>query len=286
MSLSGWRGYLLACALLAQPLGCGLRPQGPSDVAQGRYFAAGNPEFDTFFLAVHRLGIELGNAPAEAADARHQLTSALVLGDAAANPELAEKLNLVLNGLGEHGLRVRLDMRLPAPPDPDHSMALLTSAPEPEGQDRATVEQLQAALTRLLRASARARASSNELLRLRANIPSLDAKLDATFAEQGRSKRSLVAKNLQDADRVLVLMQARVDEVALPVENLRAEIERVRPAPAALAETPPAPKPEERPHARPAAPRGRPSEAASAAAASPAPPKAAHEAGKSADFEP
>ena len=255
---------------------------GPSEVAQGRYYSVGNAEFDSFFVSVYQQQLAMARAPGELSDARKSLTTALVLEDNAQNAEIAEKLRLALNALSQRGARVHFEVRLPTPPDPEHSMALISSVPAPEGSERATLAVVEASLTRLLRLAATMHQSTNDVTRLRAQVPSLEAKVDAALREQGPRKRDRTLKNLEDSERVMVLMQARAEETAAPIDGLYRELSRVfaKSEPAPAEPPPPAAKPEEKPRPRPAAPRPRadPSPVASPAPKSPAP--------KSADFEP
>ena len=49
---------------LAGAVGCRLlSPAEPSAVAQGRYFSTGNPNYDEFFVRLHRMQVELKTAP-------------------------------------------------------------------------------------------------------------------------------------------------------------------------------------------------------------------------------
>ncbi|HET9932800.1 MAG TPA: hypothetical protein VFQ35_18985 [Polyangiaceae bacterium] len=260
---------------------------GPSEVAQGRYYSSGNAEYDAFFVDVYQQQLVMARAPGELTDARAALTQALVLDASAQNAELAEKLRLALNSLGQRGARVHFEVRLPSPPDPEHSIALISASPPPEGNERTSLAAAEAALTRLLRLAATMHQSEAELAKLRTSVPALEAKVDAAFQERGPRQRERTRQNLKDAERVMVLMQARADETASPVDGLYRELNRVF----ASSEPPPSegaspPKPEEKPRPRPA-PRPRPDVAQPAPRSEGAPvasPKPT--APKSADFEP
>ena len=289
MSLrAGTVALVVALSFAATPACSLIFNSGPSDVAQGRYYSSGSAEYDAFFVRVYQQQLLMARAPGELAEARGSLTQALVLDTTAQNAELAEKLRLSLNALGQRGARVHFEVRLPSPPDPDHSMALISATPAPEGNERASLAASEAALTRLLRLAATMHQSQGELTQLRAMAPALEAKVDSAFADQGPRKRERTLQNLKDAERVIVLMQARAEDTAIPVDGLYRELNRVFASP----DTPPSesatpPKPEEKPRPRPVAPRPRPDSAASAPRAESAPvapPKAA--APKSADFEP
>jgi hypothetical protein len=282
MQLSYRAATVLVFALGVCTPGCALfMSSGPSEVAQGRYYSVGNAEFDAFFVNVYEEQLAMARAPSELAEARKALTDALVLNDSAQNAEIAEKLRLALNALSQRGARVHFEVRLPTPPDPEHSMALISAAPAAEGSERTTLSTVEASLTRLLRLAAGMHQSATDLVRLRALVPSLEAKVDSALHEQGPRKRERTLKNLEDAERVIVLMQARAEEIALPIDGLYRELSRVfgknEPAPAEAA--PPAAKPEEKPRPRPSAPRPRADPSPVATSKPQASPK-------SADFEP
>jgi hypothetical protein len=287
MSLSRICALLALGAASSLTQSCALfRGGGPSEVAQGRYYSAANPEFDSFFVGVYRLQVTMARAPGELSEARRSLTEALLLDDSAQNAEIAEKLKLSLNGLSAHGTRVHFEARLPSPPDPDHSMALISATPTPDGKEASQLATLEGSLTRLFRLAATMHQSEAELVTLRGAIPSLQGKLDVELKDQGSSKRAQTRQNLEDAERVIVLMQARASETAAPIDGLYKEIGQVfgKAEPAANEPAQAAVKSEEkpRPRAQPARPRA---DAPAAPAAAPATsPKAAP--AKSADFEP
>ncbi|MFZ5891732.1 MAG: hypothetical protein ACOY0T_11815 [Myxococcota bacterium] len=285
MSLKRLSATSLLIGLCAFTPACAaLFGSGPTEVAQGRYYSVGNAEFDAFFVSVYRQQLAMARAPEELRSARHELTEALVLGESAQNAEIAEKLRLALNALSQRGARVHFEVRLPTPPDPEHSMALITATPNPEGKERNLLSTVEASLTRLLRLAAGMHQSSTELATLRAEVPQLQAKVDRALFEQGPRKRERTLRNLEDAERVMVLMQARAEETAAPIDGLYKELSRVfsKPDPAPV-EAPPAPKPEDKPKPRPVArPRADPASVATSPAATPKPAPAT----KSADFEP
>jgi len=287
MSLRRFAALLAIAAASSVTPSCALfYGSGPSEVAQGRYYSVGNAEFDAFFVGVYKLQLAMAKAPQESSEARHSLTEALLLDDSAQNAEIAEKLRLTLNGLGQHGARIHFEVRLPSPPDPEHSMALITATPSPDGKERAQLATLEGSLTRLLRLAATMHESTSQLTSLRSAIPGLTGKVDTALQEQGPKKRAQTRQNLEDAERVIVLMQARADETAGPIDGLYKELGQVfaKGEPENVPAQAPV-KPEEKPRPRPQPARPRPDAAPVASPASPpAAPKPAP--AKSADFEP
>jgi len=288
MSLSRFSAVLAIAAASSVTPSCALfYGSGPSDVAQGRYYSAGNAEFDAFFVSVYRLQVAMAQAPQEYGEAHRSLTETLLLDDSAQNAEIAEKLKLSLNGLSERGARIHFEVRLPSPPDPEHSMALITATPAPDGKERDQLATLEGSLTRLLRLAATMHESASQLVSLRSAIPGLEGKVDAALQAQGPKKRAQTRQNLEDAERVIVLMQARADETAAPIDALYKELGQVfgksEPAASEPAQAPVKPEEKPRPRPQPARPRSDSGPVASPAAP-PAAPKPAP--AKSADFEP
>lgn len=283
MSLTRFAALVLVLALCAG--GCSMH-SGPTAVAQGRYFAAGTPEYDEFFVAIYRLQLQMAAAPAEFAEARRALSETVISAANAPSAQLAEKTKATLERLAEHGPRVRIEFRVPTPPDPERTMALVTPAGSPGGADRKALESIESSLTRILRFNATLHRATARLTELRRAVPRLEAGVDAAFHDQGRSKRTQVLTNLRDADRVSVLMLARADELGKPADELVSEFTRVlaayfkspSAAPSEVIEPAPA---SEAPRARPPENDARPR------ASGPGPkPKPPPEPPKSADFEP
>jgi hypothetical protein len=282
MSMTRALRLLALLSLMFGALSC-VRSSKPTEVAQGLYFSAGSPDYDEFFVRVHRLQVELAGAPSELAEARRVLADAVVSAPDAPNAQLAEKVKLALDRLVEHGVRTRIEFRAPSPADPPHTMAILTYSATPAGNERQTVEHIEAAMTRVLRFAATMRAAGTRAGELRASVARLESGVETVFREQSRGRRAQIHDNLRDAERVSVLMLARSDELSRPAEELANELSRVlssyfKPWPVAPppepapAPEPPRPKPRATPDARP-----RTSEPKA---------KASSEAPKSADFEP
>jgi len=206
----------LVCVLLLH-FGCSaFAPKGPSEVAKGEYYSAGRPEFDSFFIELHALQVALLAAPNEPAEARRNLTRAVGLPPAASDDALRQQLSGHLRELASHGLRVRLEVP-EATTVPDASAILHTS-------DSSTPTPLRDVLpdqaTRLLRSRNSLLSSKSQLEKMLANVIGLQAQVDAAFRTSGVWKRDEVRKNLEDAQKVMALMQARASEVVEQDDNL------------------------------------------------------------------
>lgn len=196
----------LASALLAS---CGVfAPQGPTDVARGEYYAAGKPAFDSFFIRLHELQVELLAAPDEPKLARSSLTEAVGLTPQASDDSLSSRLRDELKKLESQGLRVRLDV--PESPAADASATLYTNEnPTPS----ALRSKLPEVATRLVRSRNRMQHTRDELEKLRVTGIELEANIDRDFRVEGPWKRDEVRRNLADGQKLITLMQARAQEV-------------------------------------------------------------------------
>lgn len=206
---------LLCIALLSS---CSVfAPQGPTDVARGEYYAAGKPDFDSFFIELHQLQVELLAAPREAEQARRNLTEPLGLTATASDESLSSRLREELKRLEAQGLRVRLEV--PESPAPDASATLYTN-------EHAATSPLRSMLpeeaTRLVRSRNRMRHTHEQLEKLRVTGIQLETNIDRDFRVDGPWKRDEVRRNLADGQKLITLMLARAQEVQAGDEKLLA----------------------------------------------------------------
>jgi outer membrane biosynthesis protein TonB len=286
-------GLMLAISIGAS--GCAMfSVSGPSSVAQGKHYASGNRQFDEFFLELYRLQVRLAAAPDELANARMELAKAAAAEPRTPNAELADKLHAHFEGLIARGIRVKIEVQAPEPPDPKATAASLKSSGNPSSADRASFTAVESALTSLLQLHAEMKLATPRLAELQLIATQLDGQIDQSFDLGGLAKRREVRQNLQDSLRVIALMldrakvlEAESGELAMLVaEKAGTDDGSVGLAPTpAPTQSEPAPRaePEPKPAPRPAAPRAAP--APRPAPAAPAPPKP-KEAPKPAEFEP
>jgi hypothetical protein len=267
---------LKAALLLAMALasGCGVfAPKGPSDVARGEYYAAGKPEFDSFFIALHDKQVELLAAPEEPSDARKNLTKTLALTPDASDDSLRERLTQDVKTLASQGLRLRLDVPAPTPAL-DASATLYASENGASTPLRTTLPQ---EATRLVRSRNRMLASKLELEKLNVTRITLEGHVDEAFRVDGPWKRDEVRRNLADGQKVITLMQARAQEVADLDEKLLTLLSEIVNTDPNLGKTPssvPASASEDAPKPTRRAPASRPAPATKPNAGSAAPPSA------------
>lgn len=282
---------LLALALTAPACGVAGLGGGPSDVAQGKHYAAGNPQFDEFFVELHRLQVRFAAAPGELASSRAALAELANVPPETATAELVEKVQTWLERLAGKGVRVKLELKTSDPPTAKATASLAHSG-KPSAGERAQLDSLERAAQTLFTLRAELRAAPGRLDELRLLAQQLEGQVDEAFDLGDLSKRGEVRQNLEDALKVIALMASRAKELEPPTSELVTAIEarlgtddgsvgRVPEPPRAEApaEAPkPPPRAARRPRPQPpAAPKPPPAEAP---AETPKPPP------KPAEFEP
>ena len=248
------RSSSLALAILLglYPACHALGPEEPSVVAQGRYFSTGHPSYDEIFVRLHRMQVDLEQAPDAVTSTRREIAQSLDLAPEADATAIGAALGERVSEAGSRGVEIRATRG--AGPDSDPSVVgkgPLTDA------DKALVAVLGTAFVRLRGLDDDAERWENELEWLPSAGVELDASVDAAFVGRSRGHRDEVRQNLADAQKLVALMRERV----AGVDRERTELLNAMAAP--LAETaapppePPAPKPAARAPAR-RAPAARP----------------------------
>lgn len=236
-------------------VGCRLGPPGPSAVAQGRYFATGNPNYDEFFVRLHRMQLELGAAPETLAQIRANLARELELAPASAADVVRAALTTKAGAVGARGATLEVV------PSRDAEKGLrLGVTGSPAAADKSFVAMLGQAIERLGELRARSPGWERELEWLAPAGIALDGSVEAAFIGQSRGTRDDVHENLADAQRVVALMRTRkreIDASGAELEELFVSAlgeKRSEAAPNPAQEPPPKPKP--RPSSRHSAPSG------------------------------
>jgi hypothetical protein len=189
-----------ACNLLGSP--------GPSVVAKGEYYSAGKPAFDSFFIQLYELQVELLGAPNEPKQARGDVAKSLGLTVDASDDSLAQRLREELKKLQQQGLRARFEV--PESPAADASVTLHTSESAASSPLRSSLPEQG---TRLVRSRNRMQAIVEALEKLRVMAVLLDSNVERDFRVEGPWKRDEVRRNLNDGQKLITLMQARAKEV-------------------------------------------------------------------------
>lgn len=201
---------ILALAVALAPTGCSaFGASRTTAVARGEYYSAGKPEFDSFFIELHQLQVELLVAPEQPRAARQSLTQAARLGVEASDESLRSRLDQELKKLAAQGLRVRLEV-----PDvssvADASATLHTSDSAVSSAWRTSLPR---EATRLVRSRNRMFAIREQLEQLNVAGIRLEGSVEQAFRVDGPWKRSEVTRNLEDGQKLITLMSARAKEV-------------------------------------------------------------------------
>jgi len=227
--------FCVLALLIACGSGCGLlAPHGPSDVARGEYYSAGEPEFDLFFIDLHRAQVALLHAPKEPMDARRSLAQSLGLTAGASDDSLKARVSQEAQKLANLGTKLRLEV-------PEGSPALDASATL-HASDLTATSPLRPALaeqaTRVVRSRNRILAAAAALERLRVRGIGLESRIPEAFRIDGPWKREEVQRNLSDGQKLITVMLARSKEVEAFDTQLLALLEAAATTDAGLGKTP------------------------------------------------
>jgi len=206
MSLTRARASLLVALCLCGPASCQLFAHpGPSDVAQGRYFSSGNPDYDTFFVELYHLQVELKDAPDRIAEPRRDLAQSLDVGLDA--DVIKDALGKRASELGSK--QVKLAVLRGA--DADKPVALKVTG-SPSGDDAEFVKTLEQALAKVGELKHAIGGWQKSLDALPKQDTELTEGLDTAFAGAPPGKRADVKKNLGDGQKIIELLVARAKD--------------------------------------------------------------------------
>jgi hypothetical protein len=214
MSLTAPRASLLLALFLCGAAGCQFFAHpGPSDVAQGRYFSSGNPDYDTFFVELYHLQVELKDAPEQVAEPRQELAKSLDVGlDADVIKEALGKRAAELGGK-----QVKLTVARGTDSDKPVSLKVTGS---PAGDDAEFVKTLEQALAKIGELESTIGGWQKSLDALPKQETELTDGFGAAFASAPPGKRADVKKNLTDAQKIIELLVARAKDA----EHANAEL--------------------------------------------------------------
>jgi hypothetical protein len=256
-----------------------------TEVAQGRYYSSGNPDYDEFFLRVYRLQFELKDGPDGVERLVAELTSKLGLARGAPPRDLRVALAEKAKSFGSKGVTLRLER------DVGGGMQLRRAGTVTDA-DAALLDTLGRAVTAIDAVRDGIGRWQRDLDTLPPRGIELDRGVDEAFWLEGRGKRSEVHENLADAQKVMGLMRSIVKDADTRSDQLSEVIvdvlgESVAPPPPPPSEPEPEAEPADKPRPRAAPPRRPPSSGPKPAADAPTapPPKPAQGTAKP-DFEP
>ncbi len=200
---------------------CTLVPQGPSHVAQGKYYSSAHPEYDAFFLSLYELQVRMGRAPIEHREIQTTLAQSLGLSSELGRELLLTRLHERATALQGAGTRLLLlvhsdegdPVPLGEPARASTARFLVDGKPDDAEVQRFTraIEKASNALLTFRRALVENKAT---LEKLSIRVIELEARVDATFGPEGIAKAAEVDQNLEDASKIITLMRARASELS------------------------------------------------------------------------
>lgn len=218
-ALCGALGLLWLSA--ATPSCAVLNPSRESAVAQGKYFASGEPHFDQFFIGLYLLQLQMGEARRVPLEEKQRLARALGLSDSASDTDILQRLRAQALDWANAGTRVRLD--LDAPEQPGTTIAVLRSNAHPSADREAPlIKTVETSATALLASIAEMKRAAEALARLAQDRAALASRVEVAFEGSSYAKQRDVKRNLADAERLIELMSARASEVRLADERFLA----------------------------------------------------------------
>lgn len=195
---------------------CTLVPQGPSHVAQGRYYSSANPEYDAFFLSLYELQVRMGHAPIEYTELGNALAQDLNLPSDLTSDVLSTKLRERAQGLQRSGTRLLLVVRSeagePVPPDDvtrSNTATFLVDGNSGDGEVPGFTRAIERNANALLTFRQALVEDQAALERLGVRVIELESGVDSTFGPEGIAKVAEVDQNLTDAGKIIALMRAR-----------------------------------------------------------------------------
>jgi len=198
--------FALILALGALPGCAAILPSGPSNVAQGRYYSTGNPEYDDFFLRLYRLQIALKDAPPRLGEPRQKLADALESGPDPDNIKVAlAKRSKELQSRG-----IRYTVARAASPDKPPTLVVTGN---PTGNDFELKGLLEGALTSAGELKRDVTAWTKELDELSPRQGSLEGSVNEAFASSSEGERTQVKNNLEDGGKIITLLNERTRDL-------------------------------------------------------------------------
>jgi hypothetical protein len=224
------RRQVLAVGLCGLLLGCNLLvPRGPSHVAQGKYYASGNPDYDAFFLELYRLQVDMGQAPIERRNIIAQLESDLDLPEQSSDDLLLAKVHQEAERLQASGTRLLLRIDLGTGGKADAAPAggaatFLLDGKRTDPDVSRFVSAVEKATNALLQFRAQLEQDKTALDRLGVSVIELEGGVDSVFSPEGAGKPATVRQNLTDAGKIISLMRARASELSNSSEALTRDL--------------------------------------------------------------
>jgi hypothetical protein len=196
-----------------------------STVAQGKYYASGNPYYDEFFVDLYLLQVGMAEAPKLPEAERQRWIQLLKLEPGATPAAIELGLHEEALKLSRTGVRLRLDQSLPVSGNTGAASTRIRSNARPKEEPAATLlATVETSSTELLRWGFTMKQKEDALSRLELQTIRLDAGLERAFAQSPVGKPNEVKENLADAHKLIPLMRARAEAVRTSTEQLLAAL--------------------------------------------------------------
>jgi hypothetical protein len=223
--------------------GCMFGSPKPSNVAQGKAYAPGEPTYDQFFGELFRLQLAMGQAPDREAALRARIARAAGLAQESTADEIIANLERSAVRLAKGGVLLRLTVA-GLEDDGAPTAKLVTTGVASNPKDAALVGALDQSAKDAAALLAELRSTKPLIERLQDRPAELGPRVDESFQSRSASKRSEVRKNLTDAGQLLPLMGTRSHDLARQLTSFLKKLEKVAstgptvapPAPAAPVE--------------------------------------------------
>ena len=217
---------VLTCGLSSLPACSLFAARNQSTVAQGKYYAAGAPHYDEFFVGLFLLQVKMDQAPHAPEIERLNLAHALGLTPQASDADIEQRLHEEALKLSRSGLRMRLDQN-PSSEKPDAASAALKTSGRPKDHETANfLTQIETSATALLRSIGELKQANDALDGLELAGGGLDASVDKDYASAPAGKLEEVKKNLSDAHKLIALMKVRAQAVRDESEQLLSSVSK------------------------------------------------------------
>ncbi|HEY3252984.1 MAG TPA: hypothetical protein VGJ91_03515 [Polyangiaceae bacterium] len=215
-------GIAIATASLG---GCAVfGSSGESTVAQGKYYASGDPYYDEFFVDLYLLQVGMAEAP-KIPEAERQRWIQLLELEPQATPATVElRLHEEALKLSRAGIHLRLDQSSLAGSADGVATAIRSNDRPKDGPAAALLTSVETSSTNLLRVALKMKLKEEALARLELMQIRLDAGVDRAFSQAPLGKPNEVKQNLADAHKLIPLMRARAGAVRASTELLLAAL--------------------------------------------------------------
>jgi hypothetical protein len=195
-----------------------------STVAQGKYYASGDPYYDEFFVDLYLLQVGMADAPKLPEAERQRWIVRFQLEPDASPATIELRLHEEALKLSRAGIHLRLDQNSVATA-PQAPSATIRSNARPKDEPAASLlAAVETSSTNLLGWLLTMKQKEEALGRLELMTIRLDAGVDHAFSQAPVGKPNEVKENLADAHKLIPLMRARARAVRASTEQLLAAL--------------------------------------------------------------